>query len=537
MFSYVMAFVVAVAFFGYLGFTKSMALIVSLPPNATTSAGVSLPAPVYDPRKPTVAILLGNTPTEATDFLGPYAMFAEAEVYNVYAIAASHGLRTLTGGLEVIPQLTFAELDALLTRGPDILVIPAMSDIRSHDNTPVLQWLRQQANGYTLLFSWCDGAEVLAESGLVDGKTVTAHWGSIDGYERAYPAVHWQRGMRYIDADNLLTTAGLTSGIDATLHLLEKQNGGAAVAKVTAALHLPESEFLKTPRMQQFVFSASDSTMLLNFAFGWPKRRAGIWLYDGVGELDLAAALDVYGMTDHLHTVADGTAVLSQHGLHFVPRWTSETLPSVGRLLVPGGIGASQIATNLQSHSRTSVTVLQDDAAPRFPFHATLEDVARTHDTTTAAFAAKRLEVRTPLHLVGQRWPLGALSMLLVAGIMGVFGRAALGWLFRGPAPTEAYAKEITLALAARDYETAFFHLERAHILAQRNTVKHMYAHWLMLWTGLRRGDYREVLGQVPRILAALVFSRIWIPEGNTGRARVNALQPMPVPEDLRQLL
>src|SRR6185436_16244687 len=101
MFSYVMAFVVAVAFFGYLGFTKSMALIVSLPPNATTSAGVSLPAPVYDPRKPTVAILLGNTPTEATDFLGPYAMFAEAEVYNVYAIAASHGLRTLTGGLDV----------------------------------------------------------------------------------------------------------------------------------------------------------------------------------------------------------------------------------------------------------------------------------------------------------------------------------------------------------------------------------------------------------------------------------------------------
>jgi hypothetical protein len=344
--------------------------------------------------------------------------------------------------------------------------------------------------------------------------------------------------MRYIDADNLLTTAGLTSGIDATLHLLEKQNGDAVVTKVTTALHLPESEFLKTPLMQQYVFSASDSAMLLNFAFGWPKRRAGIWLYDGVGELDLAAALDVYGLTDHLYTIADGAAVLSHHGLRFVPRWTTETLPSIGRLLVPGGTGASQIAaTKLQRHSRTSVTVLQDDAAPRFPFHATLEDVARTHDTATAAFATKRLEVRTPLHLVGQRWPLGALSMLLVAGIMGVSGRAALVWLFRGPAPTEAYANEITLALAARDYETAFFHLERAHILAQRNTVKHMYAHWLMLGTGLRHADYREVFGQVPRILAALVFSRIWIPEGNTGRARVSALQPMPVPEDLRQPL
>ncbi len=536
-FSYVMAFVVAVAVFGYVGFTKSMALIVSPPPNATLSAAASLPAPAYDPRKPTVAILLGNTATEATDFLGPYTMFAEAEAYNVYAIAASHGLRTLSGGLDVIPQLTFAELDALLTRGPDVLVIPAMTDIRSHDNMPVLQWLRQQANGHTLLFSWCDGAEVLAESGLIDGKTVTAHWGSIDRYERAYPAVHWQRGMRYIDAGSLLTTAGLTSGIDATLHLLEKQNGNAVVAKVTAAMHLPESEFLKSPIMQQYVSSASDSTLLLNFAFGWPKRRVAIWLYDGVGELDLAAVLDVYGLTDHLYTMADGTAVLSHHGLQFVPRWTADTLPSMGRLLVPGGIGASQIATNFQEAPGTSVTVLQDDATPRFPFHITLEDVARTHDTATAAFAARRLEVRTPVHLVGQRWPAGALSMLLVAGILGTLVRAAFGWLCRGRVPTEAYANEITLALATRDYETAFLHLERAHILAQRNTVKHMYVHWLMLWTGLRHADYREVLGQAPRILAALLFSRIWIPEGNTGRARVNALQPMPVPEDLRQLL
>src|SRR5687767_11900400 len=73
---------------------------------------------------------------------------------------------------------------------------------------------------------------------------------------------------------------------------------------------------------------------------------------------------------------------------------------------------------------------------------------------------------------------------------------------------TEAYANEIALALAASDYETSFLHLERAHILAQRNTAKHMYAHWLMLRTGLRDRDYREVLGQLPRILAALVFSR-----------------------------
>ncbi len=54
---------------------------------------------------------------------------------------------------------------------------------------------------------------------------------------------------------------------------------------------------------------------------------------------------------------------------------------------------------------------------------------------------------------------------------------------------------------------------------------------------GLRRSDTTEVVGQVPRIVAAILFSRIWVPRGNTGRARVSALKPMPVPEDLRDLV
>jgi len=103
-----------------------------------------------------------------------------------------------------------------------------------------------------------------------------------------------------------------------------------------------------------------------------------------------------------------------------------------------------------------------------------------------------------------------------------------------------AYAAEISLALRAfhdRQHSQCFYHLERAHILGQRSTVKHTYAHWLMFRAGLQRRDFREVLGQVPRMLASLLFSRIWVPLGNTGRSRVPAMKPMPIPEDLRHLL
>lgn len=104
----------------------------------------------------------------------------------------------------------------------------------------------------------------------------------------------------------------------------------------------------------------------------------------------------------------------------------------------------------------------------------------------------------------------------------------------------EAYEKEVwsaRLALECGNHEACFAHLERAHVLAQRMTVRHTSVHWSMLVAGLRRRDYREALGQVPRMLASVLFSRLWVPRGNTGRARVSALKPMPVPEDLRHLV
>jgi hypothetical protein len=83
----------------------------------------------------------------------------------------------------------------------------------------------------------------------------------------------------------------------------------------------------------------------------------------------------------------------------------------------------------------------------------------------------------------------------------------------------------------------AFARFERAHILGQRSTRMHMRAHAAMLKLGWRRRDHREVIGQLSRIVAAALFSRIWIPEGNTGGANVSALKPMPIPDDLKRIL
>jgi AraC family transcriptional regulator, transcriptional activator FtrA len=234
----------------------------------------------------------------------------------------------------VVPHLSFDELAARLQGDPDIVVTPQIADIRSSTNVPVVEWVKRQGGGHAPLFSWCTGAEVLAESGVIDGKTVTAHWGDIDRLERTYPKIHWQRGVRYVDGGMLLSTAGLTAGVDATLHLLARRHGAELAEKVAQGLNIPPSPFVANPKLKQYEFGPADGIFLLNAAFRWPKPRLGVWLYDGVGELDLASVADVYAAsaTHQIYILSAARSVVSRHGLQFIPRWQVQTLPALPML-------------------------------------------------------------------------------------------------------------------------------------------------------------------------------------------------------------
>ncbi len=96
---------------------------------------------------------------------------------------------------------------------------------------------------------------------------------------------------------------------------------------------------------------------------------------------------------------------------------------------------------------------------------------------------------------------------------------------------------EARIAIRCRDFERAYYWLERTHILTQRRTLLHAQSHVWMLYVGILTCDFREVVGQIPRVFAALLFSRVWVPSGNTGRARVNALEVMPLSRELESLL
>jgi len=104
-----------------------------------------------------------------------------------------------------------------------------------------------------------------------------------------------------------------------------------------------------------------------------------------------------------------------------------------------------------------------------------------------------------------------------------------------------AFALEMSEAQSAYssdDLTRAIAHLERAHILGQRTFFRHWITHWWMLKIGLDNMDLREISGQCLRLIAVIpgyVFG--WVPKGNTGGANVSPLSPMPLPDDLEEIL
>lgn len=107
--------------------------------------------------------------------------------------------------------------------------MPALPDVGEPSTLPVTDWLRTQAARGTQLLSVCNGSGVLASAGLLDGRPAAAHWLKIGTFETRYPPVDWVRGKRYVDDGDRVTTAGILSGIDGTLHMVERLALNAAL--------------------------------------------------------------------------------------------------------------------------------------------------------------------------------------------------------------------------------------------------------------------------------------------------------------------
>jgi len=397
---------------------------------------VPAPAPAaHDPAKPTAVVVVGAEGAEVADVLAPYEILATTGRFNVYTVGPHRNAVPLTGGLDLVPDLTFDELAARAT--PELVVVPQLSDTGEPTTLPVTGWLRAQAARGTQLLSICTGAGVLASAGLLDGRPATAHWLRLPGLESRYPNVEWVRGQRVVDDGDVVSTGGILSGVDGTLHVVERFFGPDAAAGAAAAVRWRHYGTTGSSPPVTTGIAMPEPVAIVNGGYRWDPTTVGVALTDGVGEIELASVFDTHAWSLATRTLAisaDGGPVRSRHGLTFLPRADlASAAPGLDRLLVPG----SALAATRPVAPVAGLTPVYVHDRPGFAFDATVSDLARSTDVATARWVAKVLELPTAgIVLAGPAWPwaptlVPVALMLLAAGV--VVGAARL--LRRAAAP------------------------------------------------------------------------------------------------------
>jgi transcriptional regulator GlxA family with amidase domain len=187
-------------------------------PEASALPGRPLPVPTDGTIRTAVAIGPG---VNVIDLSGPWEVFQDAAVagaagqFELYTVGERAGPVDASGGLRIEAEYSYTT-----SPRPNVVVVPA------HDATErTLDWLRDVAPRTDLVMSVCTGAFVVADAGLLDGKTATTHHQSCDLLERAYPTIRVLRRRRFVEHEHVATAGGLSSGIDLALRVVERYLG------------------------------------------------------------------------------------------------------------------------------------------------------------------------------------------------------------------------------------------------------------------------------------------------------------------------
>jgi transcriptional regulator GlxA family with amidase domain len=221
---------------------------------------------------------------------------------------------------------------------PDVVVVPAVAAPNGKKEAPLREWLTRRSDRGAHLLGVCNGARLLAATGLLDGRRATAHWSSIRGLERSRPQVDWVRGQRYVQDGRITTTAGVTSGVFGALRLVEQLAGAAEAQRVGQELAYPGWSLHGPTEIRAQRWAPGDLAYLLAAVFPWLRPTVGVGLVEGVGELEVAAPLEVYASSFAARTVpiAAEATVTTRGGLRLVATPANAGALRIDRLVVAG---------------------------------------------------------------------------------------------------------------------------------------------------------------------------------------------------------
>ena len=161
---------------------------------------------------------------EVLDFSGPFEVFSvasrfldENEKFNVFFVSEKNTVIKARGGFCVQSHYTFENCPSI-----DLLIVVGGVHTAEVKNTNVTSWVAKVAKKAKLITSVCTGAFILAQAKVLTSQKVTTHWEDIADLEKDFPSLDVQKNVRWVDEGDIITSAGISAGIDMSLHLVSK---------------------------------------------------------------------------------------------------------------------------------------------------------------------------------------------------------------------------------------------------------------------------------------------------------------------------
>ncbi|MGD8368519.1 MAG: DJ-1/PfpI family protein [Desulfobacterales bacterium] len=172
---------------------------------------------------------------EVLDFSGPFEVFSTASrvcpdgsPFTVFLIGETGTVVTARAGYRVVPAYGIHDHPPI-----DVLIVAGGVHDAEIRKAGVVAWIARQAKTAKIVASVCTGAFLLAEAGLLAGKNATTHRDDIESLKRRYPDLAVHASVRWVDERSVATSAGISAGIDMSLHLVGRLHS-ASLARKTA---------------------------------------------------------------------------------------------------------------------------------------------------------------------------------------------------------------------------------------------------------------------------------------------------------------
>ena len=252
----------------------SLALVIVAIALLVITACAQTPAKSSKPPR-NLAILIFDG-VQIIDYTGPYETFGhtysnDGQAFNIYTVSEKTNAITTSMGMSVNPKFSFENAPK-----PDVLLVPG-GDVRSQVDSPaVLKWVQDMSKNAEIVMSVCNGAFILAKAGLLDGMEATTTAGLIPLLRQEAPKVKVVDDRRFVDNGHIITTAGLSSGIDGALHVIERLYGRGTAQMAALGMEYnwdPDSKFVRAMLADKYLRFNYDVKVAEG---GWrPLSRSG----------------------------------------------------------------------------------------------------------------------------------------------------------------------------------------------------------------------------------------------------------------------